>query len=198
MALRWGGQTQGRILPPVGGSFACPRRSRAPCSSFAAVGPKTAVMERYSAALREFEMRSPKGSAAISGPQGRGSIPSRRTTLPNSSCIGAAVVLQFGDFDRGAPEPTASGCRRLPPSSGGGRPCGCWADYVRVQADPWQPLLLERLIAALELSMKHLEALMLSDEWDSIPRHRQRRLAEALEDVRVDTEQLNLALKLSP
>src|SRR5438045_2405878 len=98
----------------------------------------------------------------------------------------------------GAPEPTASGCRRLPPSSGGGRPCGCWADYVRVQADPWQPLLLERLIAALELSMKQLEALMLSDEWDSIPRHRQRRLAEALEDVRVDTEQLNLALKLSP
>src|SRR5205823_14105120 len=199
-------QTQGRILPPVGGSFACPRRSRAPCSSFAAVGPKTAVMERYSAALREFEMRSPKGSAAISGPQGRGSIPSRRTTLPNSNRIAwtysrthsAAVVLQFGDFDRGAPEPTASGCRRLPPSSGGGRPCGCWADYVRVQADPWQPLLLERLIAALELSMKHLEALMLSDEWDSIPRHRQRRLAEALEDVRVDTEQLNLALKLSP
>ena len=46
--------------------------------------------------------------------------------------------------------------------------------------------------------MKQLEALMLSDEWDSIPRHRQRRLAEALEDVRVDTEQLNLALKLSP
>lgn len=59
-----------------------------------------------------------------------------------------------------------------------------------VQVEPPEPPLLERLIAALELSVRQLESLMLSDAWDSIPPERQRSLAEAVEGIRLDTERL--------